>query len=253
MIRSEFGFGKANAIADDALVENSDVSYKQGIAPGDTLVLPDITVTDSNGSQYTFPSVKDVVCTPSPVGATLMKSGQTISTSSYDDGATQRGRLTSFDTLSSNNPYGNTKRFLNKSGANTYTVKVTYDWDTYNGSTILAYYFGDMTTARSLTAQESQYVGSTFDGLTGWYLTNIVEMFNIMNFGLMANYQLNYPPFNTLQRYFWVSTQVAGTSGLATDLAGINPFTNSNKTSALYGIWVRVCTVTIAGGNVIIT
>jgi hypothetical protein len=69
-------------------------------------------------------------------------------------------------------------------------------------------------------------------------------MVNIMNFGLMGNYQLNYPPFSTTRRYFWVSTQIAGAVGVATDLAGFNPFTSSGKTQSLWGIWTRVCTVT---------
>lgn len=205
-----------------------------------------------NNDKFGF-DIANTVATPVPVGATLQKTGQTISTASYDDGSTERGRAVDFTTLDSNNPWGNTSRFTDKNGSNTYAVKVTYDSSTYNGSTILAYYFGDMGTARPWATQLSQYVGSTFDGLTGWYLANFVEMTNIMNFGLMGNYQLNYPPFSSIQRYFWVSTQVAGTTGVATDLGGVNPWTSSNKASALYGIWVRVCTVTISGGSVIIT
>ncbi len=180
-----------------------------------------------------------------PVGATLMKSNQTVSYTANDDGATQRGRLTSFLVLASNNPFGNTNRFTNKTGGTTYPVnKVTFDWSTFNGSTVLAYYFGDMASTRPLATQCSQYVSSTFDGLTGWYLTNMPEMLNILDWGRLANYQLQYPPFSTNLRYFWVSTQTAGTSGLITDLAGVNPFSTSPKTSGLYGMWCRVCTVT---------
>jgi len=179
-----------------------------------------------------------------PVGAKLLKTNQTTSYNSNDDGATQRGRLSSFLVLPSNNPFGNTSRFTNKTGGTTYPVnKVTYDWSTYDGSTVLAYYFGDMTTVRPLATQLSQYVNSTYDGLQGWYLTNMQEMINILDWSKLANYQLNYPPFNTTNRYFWISTQPAGASGVITDLAGVNPFSSSAKTSALYGIWCRVCTV----------
>jgi hypothetical protein len=52
--------------APDATVGNSDNTYTQTIASGATLVLPDITVTDSDGSTYTQPSVENVVCTLSP-------------------------------------------------------------------------------------------------------------------------------------------------------------------------------------------
>jgi len=188
--------------------------------------------------------IKAVASAPTLTSAKLMKTGQTVSLLTADDGATQRGRLTNFTTLASNNPFGTTSRFTNKSGGNTYpSIKVTYDWSTYDGSTVLAYYFGDMSSTRPLATQLTQYTGSTFDGLTSWYLTNFLEMTNIMNFGLIGNYQLNYAPFNTTLRYFWVSTQAAGSNGVATDLAGSNPFTGSNKASALYGMWCRVCNV----------
>ena len=51
---------------EDATVENSDESYTATVASGGTLVLPDITVTDSDGSISSFPSAKNVTCTPSP-------------------------------------------------------------------------------------------------------------------------------------------------------------------------------------------
>lgn len=177
-----------------------------------------------------------------PVGATLMKTGQTISTNTGDDGATQRGRLLDFLTLNSNNPFGNTNRFTDKTGGATFANSVAFDWSTYDGSTVLAYYYGD-TNTRPWADQLTQHTGATFDGLTGWYLVNFVEMINIMNFDLMANYQLNYAPFNTTRRYFWMSTQVTGAQGCATDLAGVNPFTSTVKTNPLWGIWVRVCNV----------
>jgi len=179
-----------------------------------------------------------------PVGAKLLKTGQTTSYGTGDDGATQRGRATSRLVLPSNNPFGNTNRFTNKTGGSTYANSVTYDWSTFDGSTVLAYYFGDMPATRPLATQMTQHLASTFDGLTGWYLTNMQEMLNILDWGRLANYQLQYPPFSTNLRYFWVSTQTAGTSGVITDLAGVNPFSTSPKTSGLYGMWCRVCTVT---------
>jgi hypothetical protein len=49
-----------------ATIENSNATYTDTVVSGGTLVLPDITVTDSDGSTYTQPSVEDVVCTLSP-------------------------------------------------------------------------------------------------------------------------------------------------------------------------------------------
>ena len=196
-----------------------------------------------NGNQH---YAEVVVNTASfvPVGAKLLKTNQTVSYTSNDDGATQRGRATSFLVLPSNNPFGNTNRFTNKTGGTTYpTIKVTYDWSTFDGTTVLAYYFGDMSSTRSLANQCDQYVNTTYDGLRGWYLTNVQEMINIMDWSKLAAFQLNYPPFNTSLRYFWVSTSPSGSQGVCTDLAAVGPFLSIAKTSALYGMWVRVCTV----------
>jgi hypothetical protein len=46
----------------DATVENSNQSYSDTVASGGTLVLPDITVTDSDGSTFTQPAVENVTC-----------------------------------------------------------------------------------------------------------------------------------------------------------------------------------------------
>jgi hypothetical protein len=46
----------------DATVENSNQSYTDTVASGGTLVLPDITVTDSDGSTFTQPAVENVTC-----------------------------------------------------------------------------------------------------------------------------------------------------------------------------------------------
>jgi hypothetical protein len=51
------------SVCANGTVENSDVSYTAAVASGGTLVLPDITVTDSDGSTFTQPSVENVTCT----------------------------------------------------------------------------------------------------------------------------------------------------------------------------------------------
>lgn len=203
----------------------------------------DITPTSVtyNGNQH---HVTAVINTASfvPVGATIPKTGQTTSYATGDDGATQRGRLTNFLTLPSNNPFGNTNRFTSKTGTQTYTNSVAIDWSTYNNSTVLAYYFGDATT-RPWATQLTQYTSSTIDGLTGWNLFNINEAINIMNFSFPGGFVYNYAPFNLTRRYMFVSTNQTGTTAISTETAGPNPFTTAQKVSSLWGIWVRVCTV----------
>ena len=218
----------------------------------------DIRIHDQNGSNLNPTSVtyngnaNHVTITVNtssfvPVGATLQKTGQTISYAQHDDGDTERGRLVDFLTLPSNNPFGNTNRFTNKTGGQTYTNSVAFDWSTYNGSTVLAYYYGDANT-RPWVTQLGQYKNSVIDGLRGWDLFNIYEAMNIMNFSFPSGFLYNYPPFNLTRRYMWVSTNQSGATGISTETAGPNPFTASTKVSALWGIWVRVCNV--SGTNI---
>ena len=244
-----------SGVQTDYIIQNNDITVNAAnpfiIHAEEPL---DIRIHNQNGNDITPASVTyngnqhhvtAVINTDSfiPVGATLNKTGQTTSYATGDDGATQRGRLTNFLTLASNNPFGNTNRFTNKTGGQTYTNSVALDWSTYNGSTVLAYYFGDANT-RAWTTQLGQYKNSTLDGLKGWELFNFYEAVNIMNFNFPSGYLYNYAPFNLTRRYMWVSTNQTGGTAISTETAGPNPFTTSPKTSALWGIWVRVCTVT---------
>ena len=183
--------------------------------------------------------------TPAPVGATLMKTGQTTSYRTGDDGDIEAGRATNFTTLASNNPFGNTNRFTDELGGQTYSNNIIVDWSTYNGSTVLAYYKGD-TTARAWNAQIDQYLSSTIGGLTGWRVFNAYEALNIMNLERITNYVYNYPPFNigSSPRYFWTSNRPAGTTGCVVDSAAIGLFTSSTLTGGIQSMWVRYCTVT---------
>jgi hypothetical protein len=58
--------GNLDQIITDSTVVNSDATYSVSVLAEGSLVLPDITVTDSDGSTSSFPSVKNVTCTPSP-------------------------------------------------------------------------------------------------------------------------------------------------------------------------------------------
>ena len=180
-----------------------------------------------------------------PVGATLMKTGQTTSYVAYDDGAQQMGRLTDFTTLNKLNPFGNYKRFTDKTDAGTFANSVAYDWSTYDVETgkVLAYYFGDVN-FRNLTNQCAQHVASTIDGLSNnWFLWNSTQCENILNKSLIQAFMLNYAPFNTSSRYFWISSNQIGNIGTCTDLAAAGWLITVSKNNTYLGIWVRECTV----------
>jgi hypothetical protein len=143
--------------------------------------------------------------TPAPVGQTLMKTGQTTSYRTGDDGDLEAGRATDFTTLASNNPFGNTNRFTDELGGQTYTNRIRIDWSTYNGSTVLGYY--QLATPLLYTWNEAidwALALSVGTFTTGWRLPNINEVMGLMNWSLSAN--LNYTPFSIASLSHWSST-----------------------------------------------
>jgi hypothetical protein len=209
-------------IAPDADVENSDASYTASIESGGVLVLPDSDVNVNGNLEGTVVSVQpididvtdgtnpvtpdaitisgntvtiEVPAASAPVGATLMKTGQTTSYRTGDDGDIEAGRATDFFTLASNNPFGNTNRFTDELGGQTYTNNIVIDWSTYDGATVLGWYrvrngvniTGNDAIDEALTLSIAGYT-------SGWRLPNVNEGFSIMNFEGTSS--LNYSPFN---------------------------------------------------------
>ena len=198
-----FKIGGGGACA-DATVKNSDNTYSTTAASGSTLTLPDITVTDSDGTTSSVAAVKNVTCKLAPVGQTLMKTGQTTSYRTGDDGDIEAGRLTSFSVLPSNNPFGNTNRFTSELGTQTYTNNIVIDWSTYNGSTVLGY---------KRTYQSNALWSASIDGClavsigtytSGWRMWNILEFINICNFS-QADSNPFPATFTTPNTYLWTS------------------------------------------------
>ena len=56
----------ADIVVQDSIIKNSDESYLVSLPAESTLNLDDIKVTDSDGTAYSFPSMKDVICTYVP-------------------------------------------------------------------------------------------------------------------------------------------------------------------------------------------
>ena len=135
--------------------------------------------------------------TPAPVGATLMKSGQTTSYRTGDDGDLEAGRATNFTTLASNNPFGNTNRFTDEIGGQTYTNNIVIDWSTYNGATVLGYNRNINNWAASNwdTAIDNALAYSVGTFTSGWRLVNKRECENLQNMSIVGA-ALNYSPFN---------------------------------------------------------
>lgn len=229
-VNNNIGWGQAQEAwcepplpSEPATVKNSDESYNTTVACGGTLNLPDITVTDSDGSTFTAPSVQDITCTLSvaPVGATLMKTGQTTSYRTGDDGDLEAGRATSFTVLASNNPFGNTNRFTDELGGQTYTKNIVIDWSTYNGSNVLGWdrriNAGNANVGRTWNQSIDECLALSNGTFTsGWRLSNFNELMSILRRGGVSVTLLNYAPFNiSTDINVWTSTTYPINSGFA--------------------------------------
>ena len=143
------------------------------------------------------------------VGAKPLKTGQLTIYLSEDDGATQRGRLVDFFTLSTNNAFGNTKRFTDLTGGQTYASNgVLLDHSTDDGREILA--FTNSPTNSNWADTIALIQAQTTDGKTDWYMPNRNELNLLINEA--ANPNLNWSPLTTVATpftgniYCWTST-----------------------------------------------
>lgn len=150
--------------------------------------------------------IKAVATAAASVGLKLMKTGQTTSYRTGDDGDIEAGRATSFTVLASNNPFGNTNRFTDELGGTTYTNNIAIDWSTFDGSTVLGY----KRTATNVTsggwnnAIDTCLAISISTFTTGWRLANLNECNNIMN--REYSNPLGYLPFTTFVFVFSAHT-----------------------------------------------
>jgi hypothetical protein len=157
--------------------------------------------------------IKVLPAVSTPIGATLMKTGQTTSYRTGDDGDIEAGRATDFFTLPSNNPFGNTNRFTSIVGTQTYTNNIIIDWSTYNGSNVLGYYKLASPLSHTWNQAIDWAVALSLGSYTsGWRLPNITEIYNLVYWNI--SFELNYSPFNigAFSQYssttvFWDTTQ----------------------------------------------
>jgi hypothetical protein len=157
-----------------------------------------------------------------------MKTGQTTSYRTGDDGDLEAGRATDFLTLAVNNPFGSTSRFTDELGGTSYANDIVIDWSTYDNiaGTVLGYYCGDVTYRTWNDAIDWGIALTVGTFLTGWRLWNIKEMTNLFNYSTTR--AVNYAPFTGLtlnigssSRYIWTSTTypTSTTNAFRSDLA----------------------------------
>ena len=175
------------------------------------------------------------------MGDLLIKTGQTTSYRTGDDGDLEAGRATDFLTLGENNPFGNTNRFTDELGGSTYTNGIIIDWTTYDSSEVLGYY-PDTTTTRTWNDTIDWAIALSVGTFTsGWRLGNIREYINIQNYG--SGFAMQYAPFNTTVQW-WTSNTLTISTTAAWQISGVGEAKQLGKTFTLNGIAVRNFTVT---------
>lgn len=188
--------------------------------------------------------------------AKIMKTGQTTSYRTGDDGDIEAGRENSFFVLKSNNIFGNTNRFTDELGGQTYTNNIVIDWSTYDGETVLGWdrrkNGGNASVDKSWNnAIDEALAHSNSTFTSGWRLPNINEIYSLLNYSLTS--ALNYAPFNIdSSATYWTSTtpNVASNSAFlyySTILFNSNYILLQPKTATAGYRWHAVRNFTVTG------
>lgn len=179
--------------------------------------------------------------------AKLMKTGQTTSYRTGDDGDIEAGRATSFTVLAENNPFGNTNRFTDELGGTTYANNIVIDWSTYDGTTVNGWYrlarplVGAYTWNQAIDNALAFSVGSF---TTGWRLANLMEYSSIFNFGNSPGNKLNYAPFSLTADLWSSNTHANATTYAFYIVNGANDYYYFlGKTTGIKALFVRTFTV----------
>jgi hypothetical protein len=181
-----------------------------------------------------------------------MQTGQTTIFRTGDDADRRaEGRDVDFFTLPSNNPFGNTNRFTDELGGQTYTNNIVIDWSTYNGTTVLGWRRTsngvDINWNDAIDGALAVSVG-TFT--SGWRLPNVLELVNLMNFSNPTQ-RLGYSPILITDTYLWSSTTSIQNTSQAFRID--NPISLSNligisgKSASSTFRYVPVRTFTVTG------
>jgi hypothetical protein len=258
----------------NARVSNSDDSYDVNVASGGDLELPDENITLNGGAFLTKPSVKnqdielvdtaDAPITPDSVvgnkivvdtsagcvtlGAMPLQSGQTTSYATNDDGDLQRGRLVDFNTLPYNNGFGNTNRFTDELGGQTFTNNIVIDWSTWDGGTdVLGYILSINSDSNTSQQTWTTWISGqpyTTGGFGNWYVVNVAELNTLLNWSYgtgLDGYPFNNPTSG--DGNFWTSTTWSSNTGHAfyknRNSWEIRQITKGNTNNTM---WVRTFT-----------
>lgn len=202
------------------------------------------------------------VSSSTPIGASLMKSGQKVSYRTGDDGDIEAGRSGDFFTLPLDkdgnqllNIFGNNKRFTGLTGG--YQVGVVYyDKDGVVTTGALAFpndimidwslkdTYLDKVLGYKRTLESSKTWNAAIDDplslsigtyTSGWRLSNTKEVFNLFNFDDTLDRMTAYPPLNisTTENIWTANTYRMGSNAFRVDnlQAAFGPFSKTGTSA----------------------
>jgi VCBS repeat-containing protein len=205
-----------------------------------------VSVTLSGGNKITIPSLPCAIATPLR-SSEPFKTGQTTSYNANDDGDLELGNGVDFYTLSQNNPFGNTNRFTDILGGQTYADIYVIDWATvdYVNEKVFVWNKNLLSTQVWATQMDNCALDPTSGAYpTGWAAPN--KIVTIM--ALDSNGGGMPTMFASRTTNFWTSTTNAGaTAGALRGVATAGSVESQAKTSSNAGRQVRLFTFTELG------
>lgn len=133
-----------------------------------------------------------------------IKTGQTRSYATGDDGDREDGRGVDFLTLDCNNSFGNTNKNTDKDGLQVYGDDYMIDHLTGLGWFLIERGLFNWATA------VANALTDTSAGFNDWFMPNIRQLFSLAQFeNIITNKLLNYEPINNFESAtstFWTST-----------------------------------------------
>jgi len=205
-------------------IRNSDDTYNTTVIVSETLTLPDITHTDTNGSPVVLPAQTAMVCSgggASPSGIAydrVLLTGQTTSYRTGDDAwslangvydytppvypvsyaALDFNAVSPFTTLISNNAFGDKNRYTDVNGLQVYGDNYVIDHLTGLG------WLNIEKTGMDWNGFIDDAYGLTTLTFSDWRVPSINEFVSIMNRDITV--PTNFAPFNISTGVFWIST-----------------------------------------------
>jgi hypothetical protein len=248
---------EVNGTTEGTVVSGSTVDIQLSDSGG--VVTPTSVTQVGNDFQVVLP---DAAATPRST-ATLMKTGQTTVYRTGDDADTSsEGRDTSFLVLDTAPTHNNgaatlnttTNRFTDELGGQTYANDIVLDWSTWNGSTLLGYSRVNIATGNNWEqAIDNSLTYSLGTFTTNWRLSNIKEIFNILNYQNPRTALINYAPLNlsSSSRVYWSSTTIVGTTTAVYAFSNTGLIVQQTKTSSAFFTYIPVRTFSLSTSNVL--